>query len=100
VGGAQPAAVRALSRAGHDLGLAFQIQDDLLNRGAGLERLGKRGGTDAARGKATYPGAVGDDRAATAARTLAASARRRVEALGPRARALARLIEATASRDR
>ena len=100
VGGAREAAERALAAAGRDLGLAFQIQDDLLNRGAGLERLGKRGGTDAARGKATYPGAVGDARAAVAARSLAARARRRVEALGPHARALARLIEATASRDR
>ena len=100
VGGARPEAERRLARAGRDLGLAFQIQDDLLNRGAGLERLGKRGGTDAARGKATYPAAVGEERARAAAATLAARALRAVRAFGARARTLEQLVEATATRDR
>ena len=100
VGGARPAAEQRLARAGRDLGLAFQIQDDLLNRGSGLERLGKRAGTDAARGKATYPGAVGEERAHREAAALAARALRAVRGLGPRARTLERLIEATAARDR
>jgi geranylgeranyl diphosphate synthase type II len=61
--GARGDRIQALDSAGRQVGLAFQIHDDLLNAGAGLAQLGKRGGTDAARGKATYPGVVGIERA-------------------------------------
>ena len=63
-GGAAGDARAALARASAaTLGLAFQIHDDLLNRAPSLARLGKRAGTDDARGKATYPRAVGEARA-------------------------------------
>ena len=52
-GGARPRVSAALEDAGRFLGLTFQIQDDLLNAGSTLRRLGKRAGTDRARGKAT-----------------------------------------------
>ena len=58
-GGADVRRVGALDRAGRLLGFAFQIHDDLLNAGSSLKRLGKRAGTDEARGKATYPKAAG-----------------------------------------
>lgn len=61
-GGARKDTVDALEQSGRHLGLAFQIHDDLLNAGAGLAQLGKRGGTDAARGKATYPKVIGSQR--------------------------------------
>jgi geranylgeranyl diphosphate synthase type II len=51
--------VDALEQAGRHLGLAFQIRDDVLNAGSSLARLGKRAGTDAERGKATYPALLG-----------------------------------------
>jgi geranylgeranyl diphosphate synthase type II len=60
--GARAEVVEALDQAGRHVGLAFQIHDDLLNEASGLAQLGKRGGTDAARGKATYPKAIGVDR--------------------------------------
>ncbi len=44
---------------GDSIGLAFQIVDDLLNVTATTEQLGKSAGTDANRGKATYPAFFG-----------------------------------------
>jgi geranylgeranyl diphosphate synthase, type II len=44
---------------GNSIGLAFQIVDDLLNVTATTEQLGKSAGTDANRGKATYPAFFG-----------------------------------------
>jgi geranylgeranyl diphosphate synthase type II len=52
----------SLSRYGEALGLAFQIRDDLLNVVGDIERLGKAVGTDASRGKITYPGLHGVER--------------------------------------
>ncbi|MBI1797951.1 MAG: polyprenyl synthetase family protein [Candidatus Eisenbacteria bacterium] len=99
-GNASPGRLRALGAMGLELGLAFQIHDDLLNRRSSLARLGKRAGTDDARGKATYPRAVGDDRARIEAGRLFVSALGRVERLGIRAWNLGHLILAVAERDR
>lgn len=44
---------------GDNIGLAFQIVDDLLNVTATTEQLGKAAGSDAERGKATYPAYFG-----------------------------------------
>ena len=57
-GGARPPAIRALEDIGHDLGLAFQIADDLLNEPGDARALGKNAGTDRARGKATWHAAA------------------------------------------
>jgi len=48
-----------LSEYGDNVGLAFQIVDDLLNATATTEQLGKAAGSDAQRGKATYPAYFG-----------------------------------------
>jgi geranylgeranyl pyrophosphate synthase len=96
--GARPLLARRMAAIGHDLGLAFQIQDDLLNRGSSLARLGKRAGTDEARGKATFPRAAGEERSRAEAERLLARARRRVERMGPRAGTLLELIDAVAGR--
>jgi len=45
----------ALKTYGHALGLAFQIQDDVLDYGSTAEALGKNAGDDFAEGKATLP---------------------------------------------
>jgi geranylgeranyl pyrophosphate synthase len=49
----------ALSRYGAELGLAFQIQDDVLDVAGDTTTLGKIVGADAARGKPTYPSVHG-----------------------------------------
>ena len=46
---------------GAQIGLAFQIVDDLLNVEGTQEQLGKAAGSDAARNKATYPALFGVD---------------------------------------
>jgi geranylgeranyl diphosphate synthase type II len=68
---AQRAALRAYGEA---LGLAFQIQDDLLDATATDAALGKRAGKDAGRGKITYPALLGLDGARSALREATESA--------------------------
>jgi geranylgeranyl diphosphate synthase type II len=99
-GGATPGQLRGLATMGLELGLAFQIHDDLLNRGSSLARLGKRAGTDDQLEKATYPRAVGVERARGEGARLYLSALKHVERLGPRAANLGHLIIAVAERDR
>jgi geranylgeranyl pyrophosphate synthase len=52
--GAPEAEVSALRDAGRDLGLAFQVVDDILDATSDTETLGKTAGKDARAGKATY----------------------------------------------
>jgi geranylgeranyl diphosphate synthase type II len=59
IGGAPAGACRKLRRIGLELGLAFQIVDDLLDERSSERVLGKPVRSDRARGKATYPAAVG-----------------------------------------
>ena len=51
----------SLTLYGTQIGLAFQIVDDLLNVEGTQEQLGKAAGSDAARNKATYPALFGID---------------------------------------
>lgn len=48
-----------LTRFGSNLGLAFQIVDDILDVKSSFSEMGKKTGKDAEIGKATYPSAVG-----------------------------------------
>ena len=50
---------RTLSGYGEKVGLAFQVVDDILDVTASTEEIGKNHGSDAARGKVTYPGLYG-----------------------------------------
>ncbi|ADH85730.1 polyprenyl synthetase family protein [Desulfurivibrio alkaliphilus] len=58
-GGADRRQYEALTSYGEQIGLAFQIVDDLLNVTGDSTTLGKAAGSDAARGKATYPALLG-----------------------------------------
>lgn len=59
LGNATPAERVALRAYGETIGLAFQIQDDILDATATEAALGKRAGKDAGRGKITYPSLLG-----------------------------------------
>ena len=59
LGGATPAERASLRAYGEAIGLAFQIQDDILDATATDADLGKRAGKDAGRGKITYPSLLG-----------------------------------------
>jgi geranylgeranyl diphosphate synthase type II len=57
--GASPARLASLDRFGFALGLAFQIQDDVLDCTQSAAKLGKTAGKDAAAGKMTFPALFG-----------------------------------------
>ena len=89
-----------LHETGVMLGFAFQIHDDLLNAGSSLKTLGKRVGTDAARGKATYPVAVGEKPARAEAARIMHAVESAIARTCERPRLLLQLLEATAHRER
>jgi geranylgeranyl pyrophosphate synthase len=74
------------------VGLAFQIVDDVLNVTGG-QGLGKSVGTDAARGKATYPVLFGVEGSRARAGELYQQALRALTAFDERAWALRGLAE-------
>ncbi|MFZ4696340.1 MAG: polyprenyl synthetase family protein [Verrucomicrobiia bacterium] len=77
---ATPAELRALTRFGENLGMAFQVIDDILDATKTSVELGKTAGKDAKAGKATYPSILGMKRAEAEARRFTAGS---VNALKP-----------------
>jgi len=61
LGGGSEAQLEVLKEAGAALGLAFQIQDDILDATSDASTLGKRAGKDSGKGKITYPALLGLD---------------------------------------
>jgi farnesyl diphosphate synthase len=79
----------ALEGYSEDIGLAFQIQDDILDVEGNFEVLGKTIGADAARAKPTYPSLMGLEAAKIRAHDLHLRACERLAPLGERAQVLA-----------
>ncbi len=69
-----PAQLDALATFGYNVGLAFQVIDDILDVTQTSEQLGKTAGKDTAAQKATYPAIVGLDRSRKIAEQLTARA--------------------------
>ncbi len=93
--GAGPGELESLTRYGRNVGLAFQVVDDILDITASSERLGKTAGKDQKVKKATYPALYGIDASNAKARELVASALEDVRDLGETAaplRMIARFI--------
>ncbi len=93
--GADAVALEALTRYGEQVGLAFQIADDILNVTGTQEATGKPVGSDASREKSTYPGLLGLERARELAEEAVAAATTALERFGEEAdmfRLLARFI--------
>ena len=78
--GADRAEREAMARYGDALGLAFQITDDVLDRTASAETLGKTPGKDERSGKATYPALLGLPASRREAQRLAELARASIPA--------------------
>jgi geranylgeranyl diphosphate synthase type II len=95
---APDATLQALATFGENLGVAFQIVDDLLDLEGETDRLGKHTGADVRRGKATYPGASSVEAARRAAASAAHLAEDALEILRDR-EALATLLNSAVRRE-
>ncbi|WP_375122745.1 (2E,6E)-farnesyl diphosphate synthase [Pseudomonas sp. LW8] len=94
-GRAQPDQLQALQTYAQAIGLAFQVQDDILDVESDTATLGKRQGADIARDKPTYPALLGLDAAKAYAlelRDQALQALRPFDAAAEPLRELARYI--------
>lgn len=85
LGKASPPQRLALRAFAHDLGLAFQIVDDLLDLEGTEAETGKSVGRDADAGKATFVSILGRDRARAQAELLAAQAAQHLDIFDGRA---------------
>jgi farnesyl diphosphate synthase len=88
IGEANEAEVAALSAYAEDLGLAFQIVDDLLDAFGDAESLGKPVGQDADMDKATFVKLLGAEGARDEARRLVMTSKAHLDRFGARAEPL------------
>jgi farnesyl diphosphate synthase len=95
LGKAADSARQALHAYAHDLGLAFQIADDLLDVEGDEEEVGKKTGKDQGAGKATFVSLLGPERARAQSDMLASQAVEHLEIFSKNAeplRALAAFV--------
>ena len=97
--GADDATLGTLERYAAAVGLAFQIQDDILDVVGDTETLGKTGGADAAREKPTYPALLGLEGARERARAMVDDALEALAELGDGAEPLRDLARYVIERD-
>jgi geranylgeranyl pyrophosphate synthase len=96
--GAPPGRMEGLRRFGADVGVAYQVADDVLDATATSDALGKTAGRDAALAKSTYVALLGVDGAASEASRLAGRAVDHLRAAGVTVDALAALAGYIVSR--
>jgi geranylgeranyl diphosphate synthase type II len=89
--GATSAMLASLSDYGRQIGLAFQIADDILNVEGDPVLLGKQTGSDAARRKATFPSLLGIEASRTRAESLIKEALASLDSFDDRAAPLRRI---------
>ncbi len=83
----------ALVRYAQDVGLAFQLADDLLDLQGAPDQTGKAVGKDAAAGKRNFVTVLGEQAARARLRLLAAQAKGHLAIFGPRATMLSDIVD-------
>lgn len=96
--GAEEEKVRLIEQAASDVGLAFQIRDDILDVTSTVEELGKPIGSDEKNGKTTYVSIKGLEQSSRDVEEISKRAIETVEALGGKNTFLLQLIESLISR--
>jgi geranylgeranyl diphosphate synthase type II len=85
--------LQRLSSYGDNVGLAFQVIDDILDEEGTTEQIGKDAGSDREKGKVTFPSVVGMAESKTYAKQLIDNARNDIAFLGDKGQILADLAE-------
>jgi len=99
LGRADADARRSLVEYGRALGAAFQVADDILDREATPEALGKRTGKDQEKGKATLVDLLGLEGARRECRQLVEKAQAALDPFGDRAQILREAVRFVAERE-
>ena len=89
-----------LDRYARSIGLAFQVQDDILDVEGATETIGKPQGSDQHRDKPTYPNLLGMEKAKLTAQQLCRDAIEALDCFGPSADTLRLIAEYIVKRDR
>src|SRR5438874_11094839 len=96
---ADPKKLRAITRFGYALGLAFQVIDDILDVTQTSEKLGKSAGKDIAAQKATYPAVIGLEASRAEAQRLTHAAQNALKLFGKEAEPLRELANYLLARE-
>jgi len=99
IAGASPEDVQRLTRYAENIGLAFQIIDDILDITATQEQLGKTAGKDQKAQKVTYPSLWGLEESRSKAQELVKAACAELEPFGERAKSLQAIAHFIISRN-
>ncbi len=98
--GAENAQLDALENYGYNLGMAFQVMDDVLDVLGTQDAMGKRVGKDADRGKLTYPRLLGVEPSVERAKDYVERALAAAALAAPRTDGLEALAHFVIQRDR
>jgi geranylgeranyl diphosphate synthase type II len=92
-GNASPAQLTRLTRYGQDLGLAFQVIDDILDATSTKEIMGKSVRADQKNQKSTFPTVLGLEKSRAYAAALIADAHKQLRPFGNTAAPLAAIAD-------